>query len=114
MALILKSFSNDIDLESPDNKERFFMVFMNTKTDKEVRLPVPSETVEALLREVYGSKPPAGTEDPPPPAPPRGSFQFVGEDDEDGETVATSFTADDSGEGEAQDGFGSEDEVPPL
>lgn len=61
MHLVLKRFSQDVDLADPGNV-LYYLVFDNSGA--EVRLPVPKETSEALIQLVYGS-----AETAPAPAP---------------------------------------------
>ena len=115
MTIALKRLSNDIDLLDR-KKVTYFLVFENTETGKEFRLPVPEDTAEAALREFFGGP------DPVPavaPAPPANDETVPSMDDEDETAFATQFSAEDvSAEGVPYDiyegGPSSEDEVPSL
>ena len=52
MQLVLKRFSQDVDLSDPGNV-LYYLVF--DTGGLEVRLPVPKETSEALIQLVYGT-----------------------------------------------------------
>lgn len=52
MQLVLKRFSQDVDLSDPGNV-LYYLVFDHGGS--EVRLPVPKETSEALIQLVYGN-----------------------------------------------------------
>jgi hypothetical protein len=52
MKLILKSFSQDVDLENPEDI-RYFLVF--DAGGKEVKLPVQKDTTEALINLIYSN-----------------------------------------------------------
>lgn len=62
MNLLLKRFSQDVDLSNP-NQVNYFLV-LETPQGAEVRLPVQKETTEALVRLVYASTPAAPTKRP--------------------------------------------------
>jgi hypothetical protein len=51
MNLVLKRFSQDVDLRDPESVQ-YFLVFQKDDDD-EVRLPVQKETTEALVRILY-------------------------------------------------------------
>ena len=53
MKLVLRGFSQDVDLYNPDEAENF-LVFEVEGTDQTFRLPVPSTTIEELTGIVHG------------------------------------------------------------
>lgn len=55
MNLVLTGFSQDVDLDNPDNVQ--YHLNLKTPEGKVVRLPVQKETTEALIIAVYDQKP---------------------------------------------------------
>jgi hypothetical protein len=112
MNLVLKRFSQDVDLLNGGQKINF-LVFDND--GEEVRFPVPEETALSIM--TYMAKHLHVKDAPPVPAP----SQEV-EEEEEFETEATQFGGIDEEEDEEFDEAeppqdeipGSEDEVPPL
>lgn len=54
MNLLLKGFSQDVDLSSPDRVLYHFII--QAENGRVIRLPVQKETTDALIQELYASK----------------------------------------------------------
>lgn len=81
MNLVLRGFSQDVDLYNPEQSENY-LVFQETQSGTLFRLPVPEETIARLTQIVQGDQ--EGAEvpvevqseeepeeaQPPPPVPP--------------------------------------------
>lgn len=111
MSLTLKGFSQDVVLEDR-NSIQHFLVF-GKEDGSEVRLPVPKETTEELIRLVYVQ--------PSPPLHKLAEDSIADSGDESVADGATEFGAedpdleeDDGIEDEDEDGPYDESEVPSL
>lgn len=114
MNLVVKGFSNDVDLEDL-SRSTFFLVLDND--GKVERLPVPQETISHLMALAYGKKPevparPQEVEAAPPSPAMRVDDPFVGEEAE-AEEFGGAFAEDADPEPDMQAiASGDEDDVP--
>ncbi len=65
MKLVLRNYSQDVDILNP-NAAKNFVVFREEETGKELRLPVPMETITHLAQFIEGLK---SSRDVPKPIP---------------------------------------------
>jgi hypothetical protein len=111
MKLMLKSFSQEVVIDEKD-EVKYFAVFVDDDSGRELRLPIPKGTSEAIIRFLWAGpgEPPKMAEDnvePPEPETPPEATEFGGDE------VPEEDPAQDVEEYE-DDGPGSEEEVPSL
>ena len=81
MNLILKRFSQDVDLSNPD-EVRYFLVF--EAPTGEIRLPVQQETTQELIKLLYAAAP---AEPEPEEVEETDATEFGGDSEEEEEEV---------------------------
>ncbi len=112
MSLIIKSFSQDVDVSNP-KVIRHFMVVFDDDRQKEVKLPVPEETTKALIQHLFGEMVETPVEEPEIEK--EAGDAPVDDDLEDldpPEDDPTVFGGD--GDGDDVPAYTSEDDVPSL
>jgi hypothetical protein len=113
--IVLKRFSQEADLSNPEAFQ-FFLVF--DKNGKELRLPVPQETINALIQEIYVApvqREQVDAKDAAPEPYPEEATEFDGEDFPPGDAYDNDFAPESLTYDQTEiEGPESEEDVPSL